>query len=54
MFWCRGFAPGKGRTLLGLFRPDTGAVELEDHGVVHDAIDGRCGGHRIFEDLVPL
>jgi len=29
-------------------------VELQDDGVVHQAVDGGHRGHRILEDLVPL
>ena len=41
-------------SLLGLLGPDAWTVELEDDGVVDDAVDGGGGGHRVFEDLVPL
>ena len=29
-------------------------VELQDDGVVHQAVDGGHRGHRVLEDLVPL
>ena len=53
-FWGRGVALGEGGTLLSGFRSDAGSGELEHDGVMHDAIDGRRGGHRILEDLVPF
>src|SRR5689334_11671472 len=37
-----------------VFDADAGAGHLEDHGVVDEAVDGGRGGHRIFEDPVPL
>ncbi len=30
------------------------AVELEDDGVVEKAVDGRGGGHGVFEDPLPF
>ena len=38
----------------GGFRPVARDIEFEDHGMVNHAIDGRGGGHRILEDLIPL
>ena len=40
--------------LLGGFDPVAGDVELEDDAVMDQAVDGRGGGHRVFEDLFPL
>ena len=41
-------------SLFGLLGPDAWTVELEDDGMVDDAVDGGGGGHWVFEDLVPL
>ena len=38
---------------LGLLRPITGNVQLHDHAVMHQPIDGRCRRHGIFEDAFP-
>ena len=46
-----------GRTagsLLGLLGAVAVDVELEDHGVMDEAVDGGGGGHGILEDPVPL
>ena len=32
----------------------TVAGELQDRGVMHEAVDGCHGGHGILEDLIPL
>ena len=37
-----------------VFEPIAGEVELEDHAVMDEAVDGRCGGHLVLEDLLPL
>ena len=41
-------------SLLGLLGSNAGSVKFENDGVMDDAVDGCGGGHRIFEDLVPL
>ena len=33
---------------------EAGHVQFDDHAVMHEAIDGRCRGHCILEDLVPF
>ena len=41
-------------SLLGLLGSNAGSVKFENDGVMDDAVDGCGGGHRVFEDLVPL
>jgi len=38
---------------LGLLDPITGDVQLQDHAVMNEPVDGRGGDHRIFEDCLP-
>src|SRR6185437_176016 len=51
---CRGVALGEGCASLSGFRTDAGTQELQYDRVMHDPINGRRGGHRVFEDLVPF
>lgn len=37
-----------------LFHAQAAAVELQDDGVMNEAVDGSHGGHLVFEDLIPL
>ena len=46
-FLLRGFLPG-------FLRAHALPVELQDDGVMHQAVNGRHGRHRILEDLVPF
>ena len=39
---------------FGLFDSVARDVEHEDNAVVNQAINGRCRGHRIFEDPFPF
>ena len=39
---------------FGVVGADTGAAEFKNDGVMHEAIDGRRGGHGILEDAVPF
>ena len=39
---------------LGFLRPDAFAVELQNDGVMDEAVNGRHGGHRVLKDLIPL
>ena len=43
-----------GAALPGVLGSEAGDVEFQDHGVVDQAIDGGCSGHRVLEDPVPL
>jgi hypothetical protein len=40
--------------LLGGVGPDALACELEDGGMMDEAVDGGHRGHGIIEDLIPL
>ena len=40
--------------LLGGISPVAGDVKLQDHGVVHDPVNRRGGGHGVGEDALPL
>ena len=40
--------------LLSQSCPVAGYVEFQDDRVMHDAVDGRRGGHGIGEDVLPL
>src|SRR5437870_6632127 len=40
--------------LLGLFQAITRNVQFQNHAVVHQPVDGRRRGHRIFENGFPL
>jgi hypothetical protein len=42
------------RFLPRLLRPNAFAVELQDDGVMHQAVNGRHSGHWVLEDLVPF
>ena len=42
------------KTLLSCTGPIAGDVELQDDRVMDDPVYGRCRGHRVGEDLVPL
>ena len=42
------------KTLLSCTGPIAGNVELQDDRVMDDPVYGRCRGHRVDEDLVPL
>ena len=42
------------RLAAGPVRSIARHVELEHHGVVHQAVDCRSGGHLVAEDPVPL
>ena len=44
---------GDGRRFRG-FHPEAGQIQLQDHAVVHQAVDRRRGGHGILEDPLPL
>jgi hypothetical protein len=39
---------------LSFFEAKAGNVQLDAHGVVDQAVDGRGGRHGIFENLSPL
>lgn len=41
------------RVLRGL-QAVAAKVQFDDHTVVHQAVDGRRGGHGILEDLLPM
>jgi len=40
--------------ILSMLKPIAGDVQLQDHAVVHQTVDGRCRGHEIFEDPLPF
>jgi hypothetical protein len=40
--------------LLCLGGSDAGVVELQDVGVMHEAVDRSHGGEGVLEDLVPF
>ena len=42
------------RALRGRLEPLAFTSKLQDDGMMHQAVDGGHGGHRIFEDLIPL
>ena len=46
--WCEGVEKG------GLGGADALVVELQDVGVMHEAVDGGHRGHGVLEDLVPF
>jgi len=39
---------------LGMLQAVAEDVELQDHTVVHQTVDRRCGGHGIFKDSFPF
>ena len=39
--------------VLGGLQTVAGNVQLDDDTVMHQAVDGRSGGHRVLEDLLP-
>lgn len=40
--------------LFSLFHPVAGDVQLNDDAVMHQAVDGRGRGHRVFKDGFPF
>jgi len=42
------------RALRGRLEPLAFTGKLKDDCMMHQAVDGGHGGHRIFEDLIPL
>jgi hypothetical protein len=39
---------------LGRFHPVAYNVELQNHAVMHQPVNGSSGHHRVFKDLLPL
>ncbi len=55
MFFLFDSPPVSGFLLRGLgeFETVAGEVEIYDHAVVHQAVDGGCGGHCAFDKFAP-
>ena len=43
-----------GFRFLCLLKPEAGDVQLEDHAVMHESVDGGRRGHRVLEDRFPF